>query len=188
MEVNIKLTIISIIILLYLSVTGRIRSVRFRHKLELNRIYDHMELYFVKNGIHLNTDTVKLLKIYKNLVVNSQLLDLRFLVITNELAKNKANAKRYQNLNTWFNKTMESMDPEFKTIAQEFDAHSEALVTLSLWKPQFVYVLVRRILPHVIHTALKTKFRNTADRLRADYKNMLAKNETLHHYGMRLAA
>lgn len=139
----------------------------------MNRIYDEMEFYFVKNQISISNNHIELLKRFKNLIVNPDFLDVKFLIsIQIAMEKNKTDFKSEID---FFDKTMRTMGDEFNSLFTEFDKNANDIIKLSLYKPDFIYFTFKIL---ILHT-LKHKFKNPITKMIQDYNTAINHEESI---------
>lgn len=144
---NLLLTLISLFILLILAFGQYIKSKRFEYVNNINIIYDKMEMHFVKKNIHLNKDYIDLLKTFKRFCVNPEYLDIQILLLQKLLAEKKGVLKKDS---SWFDDTLNSLGDEFKEIFEEFDKSTNEIITLSIFKPDFVFFITKYYITSVV--------------------------------------
>lgn len=149
---NIILTIIFLIGLVVFIIHERIKYSRFKNELELSSIYRKMEEHFVVNKINLNKNFITLLKSYKNLSTNPEMLDIELLVISQTMLETRGVKKEeIKNESRRNTELVNSLGPEFKKLVSEFDQRSSSLIKLSILKPDFLWFVCKLYFAHFTH-------------------------------------
>lgn len=170
---NLLLIILSISFIIWFIINQYINYNRFTKINNLGRIYDEMEYHFVKNDIILSNNHLEILKRYKNLVVNPDFLDIKFLIsIQILMEKNKADIKSEI---SFFDSTIKSMSNEFKTLLNEFDKNANDIIKLSMLKPDFIYFVLKVLIVH----AFNSNFKNPISKIKEDYNTAINHEETI---------
>lgn len=138
---NLLLALVSPVILYFFINYQRIKVQRKEHKANLVSIYSKMEMFFIKEKIHLNKDYKDFLKIFKNLSVNPGFLDIQVLLAIKISAEKKGILKQDKE---WFDKTLNSLGEDFKLLNTEFDEHTDEILRLSVFKPEFIFFVSRK--------------------------------------------
>jgi hypothetical protein len=177
---NLILTLISILSFLLFINSKKIQLKREENISELVSIYSRMELFFIINNINLSKDYIELLKIFKNLSINSGFLDLQVLLAI------KISAEKKGILNDdkkWFDDTLESLGKDFKVLFNEFDIHSNEIIRLSLFKPEFVVFVVKKYISSIFNVGFISIKRFIIEQF--SYTYIRRNEQTLSHIAMR---
>lgn len=175
---NIFLFIISISVLVIIGLNQYIRYSRFKYTNNLKIIYDEMEMHFIKNDISLSNRYIHFLKIFKNLSINPEFLDIQFLMANKILLEKQGSFKkdRYK-----FDETLKSLGKDFDVLFKKFDHNTNGIIKLSFYKPDFVLFF------------FKLFFRNWMENRAYDFKKLRSElkfakdnEEVLSNFGMNL--
>jgi hypothetical protein len=170
---NIFLVVLSLIFIICFIVSQSIKYNRFVKINNMNKIYDEMEFYFIKNKITISNNHVELLKRFKNLVVNPDFLDIKFLIsIQNAMGKNNNDFKSEID---FFDNTMKTMGNEFIKLFNEFDSNANDIIRLSAFKPDFILFTLKVLILHI----LQYKFKNPIAKIIQDYKTAINHEESI---------
>ncbi|ASV29843.1 hypothetical protein [Maribacter cobaltidurans] len=176
---NIVLLISSLIILIVFIVGQIIKYKRFTHINAMKSIYDEMEMHFVTNKIILKKDYIELLKVFKNLSVNPDFLDIQMLALSKIAADKSGKLKDDRD---WFDKTLNSLDNKFHELFLRFDYNSNKVIDLSFWKPDFVFFAIRMLIMYFFLSRAKS-----LAKLKFEY-NFIKNNEgAISYSGMKMA-
>lgn len=170
---NILLIILSIIFVVCFFISQIIKYNRFTKINNMNRIYDDMEFYFVKNEITLSNNHIELLKRIKNLVVNPDFLDIKFLISVQIVMERRKND--IKNEIDFFDTTLESMGEEFIKMFDEFNSNANDMIKLSTLKPDFLYFTIKVLIIHLF----KSKFKNPITKIKEDYNTAINHEESI---------
>lgn len=177
---NLLLTVASLIVLLCFAISRLIEYKRFKYNYKLKNVYDRMELYFLSHKIPMKKDFVELLKIHKNLSVNVDYLDIQILILSKIAATTSG---KMSEMNKWYADTVEKLPPDFLHLLREFDDCSNKLISLSLFKPDFILFVLRIIFPYIPKLFKKGLF-NAFNRVRREAKAIYDNEIQLSRYGM----
>ena len=139
--INILLFSAFIIGLVWLSFRRIISTRRTVHCNNLDRIYDRMEYYIATEKIELSPAAIRFFKSYKNLVVNPEFADIQVLVMLTVLSPNKNLSTR----RVEFESIKKSLPAPIISLAEKFDSEVRSLINLSMFRPNFVYLIVKII-------------------------------------------
>lgn len=170
---NVLLIILSVVFIICFVISQSIKYHRFTKISNMNKIYDEMEFYFVKNEIILSNNHIELLKRFKNLVVNPDYLDIKFL-ISIQIAMEKNNSDFKSEID-FFDKTMKTMGEEFTNLFNEFDENANDIIRLSIYKPDFIYFTIKILTIHI----LKNKLKNPISKIIQDYNTAINHEESI---------
>ena len=107
--------------------------------LELQSIYDKVEIDFISNGVNnLTNDEIEFLKAYKRIAYNSYLLDIRLIIIA---FKEQQKDKSYKSKNKNIDIIMSNQSSEFKGLLNEFHRVSFKKVKLSCLNSGFLWII-----------------------------------------------
>ena len=179
---NVFLTLLSLVTISYFGIYQFLKYKRFKAVNRMVIVYDKIEMFFIKNKIHLTCDYIEFLKLFKNLTVNPEYLDVQVLILHKIAAENKGILKTNAN---WFNKILDSLGPDFLEIFDEFDASSNKVIKMSFYKPDFLVFRFQLIVKYRLGLSIKSfktflsdsKFVREKRRRRSSF---LLWNETKH--------
>lgn len=176
---NLALTLISVIVLLFFVINQYIKYKRFKYISNLNVIYEKMEMHFVNNDIILKRDYVELLKIFKNFTVNPEYLDIQILLLF-KIASEKNGSLKKDSL--WFDRTLNSLDKNFQDIFEEFDDVTNKIINVSYLKPDFIYFIFKHLIKYKINS--KT---NSVTKFLKELQFVKRNDEVISYSGMKLS-
>lgn len=176
---NIILLISSLVILFIFIIGQVIKYMRFTHINGMRSVYDKMEMHFVKNNVVLKKDYIELLKVFKNFVVNPDFLDIQMLALS-KIASDKSG--KLKGDTDWFDKTLNSLGSDFNQLFKEFDKHSNKVIDLSVWKPDFLFFAIRILLKYFILSRAKS-----ITTLKFEYTFIKNNEGAIAYSGMKMA-
>lgn len=173
---NALLLILSLIIVSLFIFNAYISSLRKRKLLELEKAYDEIEMFFIKNSIVMKNDYINLLKSFKNLTVNPNFLDIRVMVSIDRMIEKNKHRKVMEESHISFRKTVEELGDDFIPLFKKFDNISSNITFLSLFRFGFLYP--------VFVTVLKKGFSETLNIIKKMFKGKvtIVKNEDMIYY------
>jgi len=145
---NLLLLLLSLVFIMFFIGSQIIKYHRFKYINELSRIYDEMEMYFIINNITLSKKYIELLKIYKNLIVNTEYLDIQLLLLAKEASEKAGELDKTLH---WHKKVVESLPEKgFDVILNKFSDCSVNIIKLSFYKGDFILFFLRIFLVKII--------------------------------------
>ncbi|WP_282089384.1 hypothetical protein [Aquimarina algiphila] len=177
---NFILLVTTFIALTFFIINQIIKYKRFKYVNNLKRIYDHMEMFFVRNDIKLKNDYIELLKVFKNLSVNPDYLDIQVLVLSKIASERSGSLKKDTK---WFENNLNSLGEDFNELFQDFDRYTNRIIDLSFIKPDFILFLTRTIISYTITSGLHS-FKN----MYKDFLFIKNNDEIISYSGMKLRA
>lgn len=132
---DLLLTITALIVLVLFGFSQYIKLKREKERTQLDLVYNRMEMFFVENNIHVNSNYVEFLKVFKNLTTNPDYLDIELLLLSKNVGEKNGKLKESKK---WFRKTRQNLPKEFDILLNQFDKHSYELIKLSMYKPGFI--------------------------------------------------
>lgn len=177
---NILLLILSILFVMLFVIRQIVRYKRFVLINNLNKYYTQIELFFVKKQIELTNEHIQFLKIFKNLTVNSDYLDLQVLFVCKITLEKKGVDLKKDKL--FFEKMMNSLGDEFKEIFDEFDKTANSIIKLSMLKPDFVMFALKIIVISIIKSGF-----SSFNKVNKDFQYIQNNEEVIAYSGYKLA-
>jgi len=175
---NLILLISSLIVLLFFLYSQYLKYKRFEHINNMCRVYGKMEMHFIENNIILKNDYIEFLKIFKNLCVNPDYLDIQVLVLTKIASEKKGSI---EDSSEWFENVLKALGDEYKILFDEFDFHSKKVVKLSFFRPDFIWFLTKMVISVLIYSGFKSLFN-----IKKDFEYAQENDEILTYTGMNL--
>lgn len=149
---NITLTILGVLLLLFFGLNQYLKYKRFKYVNQMSIIYDKMEMHFVRNKVTPKKDYLEFLKIFKNIIVNSEFLDIQVLLLLKAVSEKQGKLDKDHK---WYNKVQNELGVEFLKLSNEFDYYSTEIIKLSLYKPDFMFFYARKTLQYLIFSGTK---------------------------------
>ena len=175
---NFILLILAIITLAIFLFNQHIKYRRFKYVNNLKIAYDKMEMHFIKNDIILKRDYIELMKVFKNLTVNPDYLDIQILLL-HKIASEKRGKLEKDTL--WFDRTLKSLGDDFLKIFTEFDKNTHQVIKISFYKPDFLVFIFKSFLKHTIYSGA-----NSFKTLIKDLKFVQDNDEAISYSGMKM--
>lgn len=175
---NLILTVISILLIVMFGINRIINYNRFKHINKLKTAYSEMEMYFVRNSIHLKKDYIEFLKVFKNLTMNPDYLDIQILLlfVSTDNAQKKLNENK-----KWFDSTLESLGVDFKPLYDDFDKSTNSIIALSFLKFDFVFYLMRVIVSRGLTSGV-----DSVKKLAGEFRFAKENDEAISYSSMNL--
>lgn len=134
-----------------------IRYNRFKGRLELSSIVNRMEQHFVVNNIHLNKNYIKLLRSFKNISTNPEMLDIEILLMSQILLINKGVKKEELKKESEEKENIiNELGPDFKKMVEQFNKQSSSLIKLSIYKPDFLLFSAKLMMKYFFRKGVKS--------------------------------
>lgn len=108
---------------------------RFLLELKLVSLYDKVELYILKTRPHLSNIDIKFLEANKNIAVNPQFLDIKFIIAINQIIEEKD----IKVDNKWYINYVEKEGEELKNLLVAYTNTQVELSLLSALKSKFIF-------------------------------------------------
>ena len=175
------IALIITIVAVFLFVTRQIIEYRRFVKINsLKSLYDKMEMFLIKNNVELTNERIWFLKLFKNLTVNPEYLDLQVLVICKIQLDKKGVDLKVKKSN--YDKTLNSFPEEFKVFVADFDEVANYLIKLSMFKPDFVLFGLKIVFLRLI----KAGFSSLSE-ISKDYNYIQNNEKVIAYSGLKLA-
>lgn len=176
---DLLLTIVSLIVLVLFGLSQYIKLKREEERTQLDLVYNKMEMFFVENNIHINTNYVEFLKVFKNLTTNPDYLDIEILLLSKKIVEKNGKLKESKK---WLSLTRQSLPKEFNSLIVQFDKHSYEIIKLSIYKPGFVAYALQ----HFVISQL-SKGVDIMNKAKKEFKFVIRNEEAITHSLMRNA-
>lgn len=147
---NVFISILSLFALVIFIILERLNYKRLFHIENIKRKYDEMEMFLIKNKVELTNNNIELLKMYKNVSVNPDFLDVQVLLMSS-IAIEKSKGKIKKEDKKWIAETLDELGSEFKNIASQFDKHAGSIIKLSFYKPDFILFVLKMVIRLFVH-------------------------------------
>lgn len=175
---NTILLTVSVVLLVIVFYSQHIKYKRFKYSNKLGSIYDQMELYVIENNIILNNDRIEFLKIFKNLSLNPDFLDIQVLLLSKIAVEKRGDLLKNKE---WFEKTLNSFGAEFKNeLYVKFDFYSHKIVLLSFRKPDFIWFYIKILCYNLLNTGI-----NAFKKIRIEINYAKSNEEVITYSGMQ---
>lgn len=173
---NALLVIISLIIVSLFIIRTYLTARRKQKILQLEKAYDDIEMYFIRNNIALKNDYIKLLKSFKNITVNPEFLDIRVLLAIERRIKVNKDHQNIKENHIVFKKVIEELGDEFEPLFKKFDEISSRILILSFYRSGFLIPITKAI----VNKNLKIIISGAIKLISGNFK--LSKNEEIIYY------
>lgn len=173
---NTFLTLVFLMSLILFLFHEYIRYNRFKGRLELSSIVDRMEQYFIVNNIHLNKKYIKLLRSFKNISTNPEMLDIEILLMSQIALVNRGVKKEeLKKASEEKENIINELGPQFDELVKQFNKQSNSLINLSFYKPDFLLFFCKLVIRYFFRKGIKA-----IDKFRSELK--FAKNNDMAIY------
>lgn len=144
-------------------------------------LYDKMEIFVIKNKLTPDNELLNFLKSFKNLTINKDFADIYVLLTIIQSLPNgdfENNRKKYENY-------IKTLPIELVRIANEFNNQVSIAISISVFKPDFLWFFSKIFLKHSF-ISLKNrsykKIKNLTTNVRYvfHYENLLASYPSLN--------
>lgn len=164
---NVILIIISFLFLFYFLVSYFKKQKKELLYKKLNATYDKLEYLYIKDKTHLDNNDIKFLKLFKNISVNPEFLDIQILLLSKRTLEKQD--KNTESKSLWFRNIIENQNDDFKETLYEFNKVSDKLITISFYNSEFVFYILKCLGVLLFHYGI-FKFNKGTNKLKSDIK------------------